>query len=197
MKTENKLIGTGILTAVAASLCCITPVLALVAGSGALATSFTWLEPFRPYLIAITFLVLAFACFQKLKPRKQTDCTCPPSDKTSFIQSKSFLAITSIFTIIMLAFPYYSTIFYPKTEKAVAIGENKNTETVTFSIKGMSCASCEQHINMEVNKLSGIKSCVTSYENENSIIVFDRAKTNTLEIENAILKTGYIITEKK
>jgi len=28
MKTDNKLIGAGLLTAIAASLCCITPVLA-------------------------------------------------------------------------------------------------------------------------------------------------------------------------
>jgi hypothetical protein len=33
MKTDNRLIGTGLLTAIAASLyCCITPVLALIVG---------------------------------------------------------------------------------------------------------------------------------------------------------------------
>ena len=33
MKSENKLIGAGLLTAITASLCCITPVLAVIAGT--------------------------------------------------------------------------------------------------------------------------------------------------------------------
>ena len=60
MVTDGKLIGTGLLTAIAASLCCITPVLALIAGTSGLASTFSWLEPFRPYFIGLTILVLAF-----------------------------------------------------------------------------------------------------------------------------------------
>jgi len=76
MVTDGKLIGTGLLTAIAASLCCITPVLALIAGTSGLASTFSWLEPFRPYFIGLTILVLAFAWYQKLKPQKKIDCNC-------------------------------------------------------------------------------------------------------------------------
>lgn len=61
--------GAGLISAIAASLCCITPVLALVAGSSGIAAGFSWLEPARPYLIGITILVLGFAWYQKLKYR--------------------------------------------------------------------------------------------------------------------------------
>ncbi|MEL0215875.1 MAG: mercuric transporter MerT family protein, partial [Burkholderiaceae bacterium] len=71
MKTDKKLIGAGLLTAFAASLCCITPVLALVAGTSGLASSFSWLEPARPYFIGLTILVLGFAWYQMLKPKKE------------------------------------------------------------------------------------------------------------------------------
>ena len=71
MKSENKLIGAGLLTAITASLCCITPVLALIAGTSGIASTFSWIEPFRPYLIGLTILVLAFAWYQKLKPQKE------------------------------------------------------------------------------------------------------------------------------
>ena len=57
MKTEYKLVGVGLLTAISASICCITPVLALLAGTSGLASTFSWLEPFRPYFIGLTFLV--------------------------------------------------------------------------------------------------------------------------------------------
>ena len=61
MKKQNRLLGAGVLTAITASLCCITPVLAIVAGSSGIAASFSWLEPFRPFLIGLTVLVLGFA----------------------------------------------------------------------------------------------------------------------------------------
>ena len=84
MKTDNKLIGTGLLTAIAASLCCITPVLALIAGTSGLASNFSWLEPFRPYFIGLTILVLGFAWYQKLKPQKKIDCKCETTEKPNF-----------------------------------------------------------------------------------------------------------------
>lgn len=115
MSSERKLLGTIIITATAASLCCITPVLALIAGTSSIASTFSWIEPFRPYLITLTILVLAVAWYQKLKPKKQEiDCDCE-DEKPKFINSKKFLLLVSLFAGLMLAFPYYNQIFYPNT----------------------------------------------------------------------------------
>ena len=197
MKPENKLIGAGLLTAITASLCCITPVLALIAGTSGIASTFSWIEPFRPYLIGLTFLVLGFAWYQKLKPEKEVDCECETTEKPKFIQSKTFLGIVTVFAIIMLAFPYYSGIFYPNTKKQVIVVDKSDVQTTEFKISGMTCASCEEQVNYEVNKLNGIVNLKTSYENENAIIEFDSTKTNETEIENAINATGYNVTDKK
>lgn len=75
MKKNNKIIGAGLLTAIASSLCCITPVLALISGTSGIASTFSWLEPFRPYLIGFTILVLGFAWYQKLKQKKRLIAT--------------------------------------------------------------------------------------------------------------------------
>ena len=197
MKTNNKLIGAGLLTAIAASLCCVTPVLALIAGTSGLVSTFSRLEPFRPYIIGLTILVLGFAWYQKLKPKKQIDCNCETEEKPKFIQSKTFLGIVTSFAIVMLAFPYYSSIFYTKTEKQIIIVDKSNIEKVEFTISGMTCASCEEHINHEVNKLIGIVNLKASYENGNTIVEFDNSKTNISEIEKAINSTGYSVTAKK
>ncbi|KGO08686.1 mercuric transport protein MerTP [Elizabethkingia bruuniana] len=197
MKTNNKLIGAGLLTAIAASLCCVTPVLALIAGTSGLASTFSWLEPFRPYFIGLTILVLGFAWYQKLKPEKQIDCNCETAEKPKFIQSKIFLGIVTVFAIVMLAFPYYSSVFYPKTEKQIIVVDKSNIQKVEFTINGMTCASCEEHVNHEVGKLAGIISSNTSYEKENAIIEFDNSKTNISEIETAINTTGYSVTIKE
>ena len=70
-------------------------------------------------------------------------------------------------------------------------------QKVKFTISGMTCASCEEHVNHEVNKLTGIISSNASYENGNAIIEFDNSKTNISEIEKAINSTGYSVTDKK
>jgi copper chaperone CopZ len=197
MKSENKLIGTGLLTAITASLCCITPVLALTAGTSGIASTFSWIEPFRPYLIGLTVLVLGFAWYQKVKPRKEIDCECETDEKPKFMQSKTFLGIATIFAIIMLVFPYYSGIFYSNTEKQITVVDKSDIKITEFKISGMTCASCEEHVNHEVNKLNGIVNSKASYENGNVIIEFDRTKTNETEIEKAINSTGYKVTDKK
>lgn len=194
---KKRLIGISILTAITASLCCITPVLALIAGTSGIASTFSWLEPFRPYLIGFTVLVIGFAWYQKLKSRNEIDCECETDEKPKFIQSKTFLAIMTVFAIVMLAFPYYSGIFYPNTEKQIIIVDKSDIKTAEFKISGMTCASCEEHVNHEVYKLNGILNSKVSYESGNAIVEFDKTKTNETEIEKAINATGYKVTGKK
>ena len=197
MKAENKLIGTGLLTAVSASLCCITPVLALIAGTSGIASTFSWVEPFRPYLILLTILVLGFAWYQKLKSQKETDCECETDEKPNFTQTKTFLGIVTVFAIVMIAFPYYSGIFYPNTEKQIIVVNKSDISTTEFKISGMSCTGCEYEVSGEINKLKGIVEAEASYENGNAIIEFDRTKTNETEIEKSINSTGYKVTGNK
>lgn len=197
MKTDKKLISTGLLSAFTASLCCVTPLLAFIAGTSGLAASFSWLEPLRPYLIALTVFVLGFAWYLKLKPKKQLDCSCENDEKIPFTQSKMFLGIVTLFAVLMLAFPYYSAVFYPKTQKQIIIVDQSNNREIEFTISGMTCASCGEHVNSEINKLAGIISSDASYENKNAVVKFDDSKTNIDEIENAINGTGYVVTAKK
>ncbi|NND52124.1 MAG: mercuric transport protein MerTP [Flavobacteriaceae bacterium] len=196
MEKSNKFLGVGILTAITASLCCITPVLALFAGTSGVASTFSWLEPFRPYLIGLTILILALAWYQQLKPKKEVDCECDPEDKPKFIQSKTFLGIVTLFAIVMLAFPYYSSIFYASPEKQIIVVDRSDLKTVEFKISGMTCTGCEEHVNHEVNKLNGIVSSKASYEKGNAIVAFDQTKTNEAQIEQAINATGYKVTNK-
>jgi copper chaperone CopZ len=197
MKSENQLLGAGLLTTITASLCCITPVLALVAGTSGLASAFSWLEPARSYFISLTILVLGFAWYQKLKPKKQMDCNCKTDEKPTFTQSRIFLGMVTVFAGLLLALPIYAHIFYPKTEKQIMVVDKSSIQTVEFFISGMTCASCEAHVNHEVNKLSGIIKSTASRENGNAIIEFDKSITSTAENEKAINSTGYSVTDKK
>jgi copper chaperone CopZ len=197
-KTSKGLIGAGILTAIAASLCCITPVLALIAGSSGLASAFSWLEPARPYLIGITVLVIGFAWYQKLKPKKaEADCDCE-EEKPSFLQSKKFLGIVTVFAALMLAFPYYSHIFYPKTESKVVIIESGNITEANFDIEGMTCTGCEEHIKHAVAQLPGYIEATANYKEGKATVKFDKSKTTMEQVATAIINaTGYKVTKQE
>jgi copper chaperone CopZ len=196
-KTSNTAAYAGILTAIAASVCCITPLLALLVGTSGIASTFSWMEPFRPYLIGLAILVLAFAWYQKLKPKSQygLDCACEGYKKPSFIQSKKFLLFVTLFAGLMLAFPYYSGIFHAQQTKEIVYVQQDNIVEETFMVEGMTCTGCENHVQSEVNKLDGIISVKASYEQSNTIVKYDRTKVLNQQIVKAINSTGYKVIE--
>jgi copper chaperone CopZ len=203
MKSEKKSTGmllTGILTAILASLCCITPVLALIAGISGAASTFSWIEPFRPYLAALTIGVLAFAWYQKLKPAKEEiECDCEEDGKSSFWQSKKFLAIVTVFALLMLAFPYYSGIFYP---------DNSGNRNITFSesnvinaeidLEGMTCTSCEHSVNHALRSEEGVIEAESDYKTGVARVKYDASKIDLDKLSQDLEeKTGYTVVASK
>jgi len=194
IKVAGAYTGAGALTAIAASLCCITPVIVMLVSSSSIAINFSWIEPARPYLIGLSIAVLGFAWYLKLKPAKTNDmsCNCETTQKASFLQSKIFLAILTVFSFLMMTFPLYAKMFYqrPKTQTtALAIVDNK--PQIKFNIQGMTCDACEEHVNNELSKVTGVLSYRTSYATRSSIVIFDKSKVDANIIEEAINKTGY------
>jgi copper chaperone CopZ len=201
MKTESeKGWVLGVVAAIAASLCCITPVLALLGGISGVASSFSWIEPYRPYLIGGTVLVFGFAWYQKLKPRKkeEIDCECETDEKPSFWQSKTFLSIITVFAAVMISFPYYAHIFYPKSPTAnVVIVEKGNIQQVELKISGMTCQSCSDHVNHALDGVPGVLEHNTSYEQGTSLVKYDASKSTKEKLVEAVNATGYTVTETK
>lgn len=195
--SDNKTWIAGIITAIIASLCCITPVLALIGGLSSAASTFSWLEPFRPYFIGFTILVFGFAWYKKLKPKPADDCGCEEDEKPQFIQSKTFLFIVTIFAALMIAFPYYSHIFFPKNEKQVIVIDKNNIKTAEFKISGMTCQGCEEEVKHEVSKLSGFSDATVNHETGKATVKFDKSKTSLEQVVQAIDKAGYKVTHQE
>lgn len=170
---EKVIIGSGIVAAIASSLCCIVPLLALFAGGLGAATNLNWLEPFRPYLIGFTILVLGFAWYQKLKPQKD----CCINQKTNFMETKSFLTIVTIFALSMLSFPSFSGNFYNNTP--IEHSAITDSSKVVLNIEGMTCGGCESQINSVLNKTEGVISCTTSYKDASVTIIYDKEVTDS------------------
>ncbi len=193
---DKPLVGAGLLAALAASLCCITPLLAVVGGLGGVASSFAWLEPFRPYLIVLTVGVLGFAWYQKIKSRPADDCGCAVDAKPSFLQSKGFLGVVTVLAALLLAFPYYGAKLYPTTTRPALVTTNGAApvwQTANYRIGGMTCEACAKHVEHAVQQLPGVQAVTVSYDRGTAQVRFDAAKSPAAQVAQAINGTGYHI----
>jgi copper chaperone CopZ len=192
----TRVAGAGILTAVAASLCCITPVLALISGAAGAASAFSWMEPFRPYLIGVTIIVLGFAWYQKLKPRRAEDieCDCEEDKKSDFWQSKLFLGMVTVFAVLMMAFPYYSSVFYPDNKKDVVIVQQNNIQTLHLNVAGLTCSACDNHVENAAYQVQGVINAKADFNTGKAVVKFDKSKTSVNKIIKSIDATSYKVT---
>ena len=190
----DKKVLTGIFAAMGASLCCITPVLAVVAGSSGMASSFSWMEPFRPYLIGLTLFVLAYAWWDKLKPlNREIECVCEPGEevRVSFWHTKTFLAVVSIFAGVMLSFPYWGDALISGKTPKVLIVDGSNVLKRSIHIEGMTCAACEATVAKVGGEVEGVINISVSTSLNQAIVEYDKTKTDISVIMHAIETTGY------
>ena len=186
----------GVFAALAASLCCITPVLAVLGGLGGVAASFSWLDPARPYLMGFTGIVFGFAWYQKLKPKKaDVDCDCEEDEKPSFLHSRTFLGIVTVIAGLLMAFPYYSGAFFPESKADVVVVDESNIILAKLSIEGMTCDGCEHSVNFALNETEGVIEASSSYVDGSANVKFDRSKISIEDVALAVTEmTGYKVT---
>jgi copper chaperone CopZ len=198
---DKLLSGGGIITALLASLCCITPVLAVLGGLGGMATTFSFLEPLRPYLIGLTVIVLGYAFYKAYKPKKNDDieCACeaddlPPgkSGKPKFINSKKFLWTITAVSTLLITFPYYSKALFPSGKENVVIVQFNNIVKVKLEIEGMTCTGCEESVNYTLKSENGVISATSSYKTGIAYVEYDKTKVYPEQLKNAVEeKVGY------
>lgn len=95
-----------VVAAIAASACCLGPVLFTAIGAGALGAASIRLEPYRPWFLALTGVLLGVA-FVATHRRPQVECsagTCAPSSRRT---TKIFLWVAIVLVGLLATFPYY------------------------------------------------------------------------------------------
>ena len=213
---NKKLIGAGVIAAVASSLCCIVPVVAAVASVSGIAASVSWLEPARPYLVLFTVIVLGFAWYQHIKnKRAEIDCDCEEDDmsigalptgqagsakvgKPSFLQSTKFLGIVTVFSALMLAFPYYSGVFFPSSENITVVVSEENIAEGRLKIEGMTCTGCEHHVTQSLTDQNTVIEATSSYKEGLAVVKFDKSRTSLAELSNIVEEeTGYKVINQE
>ena len=106
--TGSRWLGAGALLAAAgASVCCVLPVVVAFAGVGSAAFGAVF-EPYRPYMIAATMLLLGFAFYRAYRPQA---AECAPGESCAVPENRRrqrlLLWIVAAVALLLLTFPYY------------------------------------------------------------------------------------------
>lgn len=98
----------GIGAAVAASACCIGPVVFTLIGAGAIGASAVALEPYRPWLIGMVLVLVAVSFYDAYRPvSARDDCAdraCAPASRRT---AQVLTWIAALVAAALIAFPYY------------------------------------------------------------------------------------------
>ena len=199
MKTKtNKALGAGIISAFAASLCCITPLIAMIAGIGGISSTFSFMEPLRPYLMALTVGALGFAWYKHIQiSRNEIECACEDDEmeKKSFLNTRGFLVSVTIVSVLLMSVPYYSGLLISDETPKVIYVNTSNVQEVDYDVEGMTCRACEIHVSKSAKMVEGVISAESDYKTGIVHVKFDTSKTNNDEIIKSIEKeTGYEIS---
>jgi mercuric ion transport protein len=97
----------GIGAALAASACCIGPVVFTLLGAGGLSAASLTLVPYRPWFIGATTLIIGIGFYGAYRPVR-TDCprdgSCTPQSRRT---GRVVMWIAAAITAWLVGFPYY------------------------------------------------------------------------------------------
>ena len=185
-------LSSAVVAAVAASLCCILPIIFALAGAGIMGAS-AFFAQLRPFLMVLTLLSLGFGFYFAYRNPKQvcepgSTCAVPAVKRSGRIG----LWMASAVVLVVAAFPYYSeavaTFLLPSKPAAAAV---PHLERARFAVEGMDCTACATAIEKKLKTLEGVQNATVSYEQKQATVEFDSHKLSVAQLVQAIQDVGY------
>src|SRR6266853_1342868 len=195
MQKEKVTAVGSVLAAVAASICCIGPLVAVLLGAGSLAAA-SGLQKWRPAFLGVTFVLLGVAWYLTYrKPKAQgcaegTACAATPGAKGG----KFVLWIATALAVALAALPLYAgavaRLLHP--EGAVPPrGAGANVATFKVEIASMDCAACAVNIQRALRKVDGVARAEVVFKTKAAIIEYDPARISPEKVIAVIDETGF------
>lgn len=192
---DRVVFGGSILAAVAASLCCIGPLVAALLGLGAFSAAAAF-QMLRPYLLGLTALLLT-AGFYLTYRRREVRC----EDGTCKVQrasrtSRILLWIVTALAIGFAASPYWSAALLRAGASSITLprpdtSASSNEVKATITVNGMTCDACTANVQRALAKTPGVTSADVSYQSGQAIVVYKPDLIDLDAIRAAIDGSGY------
>lgn len=211
-KASRRSIAGAIVAAVAASICCVGPLVLLALGvGGAWVGNLTALEPYRPFFMIATVLFLAYAFYRVYRRPKEEECE-PGSycaNPKSNRWNKIILWTVTVGVIMLLAVPYVTPYLYATggTSTPGVVSESVENpalcadcevpgakvqyQEVVLDVANMTCASCEVTVQKSLTRLEGVVQAEADAKKGLAVVQYDPAKVDLESLQKATTDVGY------
>ena len=81
--------------------------------------------------------------------------------------------------------------------KSDKIKVETKVETITYSIKGMTCQGCVSSVETKLGKINGVQKYEVDLEKGEAVVEYDPKKVNSEDIEKEFKKSPFKVTEKE
>lgn len=178
----------GFLSALVASLCCIGPLVAVVAGAGSFVAA-GWFERWRPAFLAVTATLLALAWVLTLRARRIacSDATCATPRGSRW--TTGVLIFSTVIVGAVAMFPRIAQTAVGRS--AGATSERAEGHVLRVRIPTMDCAACALGIEGTLKRVPGIRTAVVRYETKEAEVVYDPATISATAVMAKIDATGF------
>ena len=187
-------LGGSVLSAIAASLCCIGPLMAVIVGASGFAAAGLFAQ-WRSLFLTITALMLAAAWYLTYRHPKADHCSaegCPQNPVAKW--NKVVLWLATAFVIAIAAFPIYSGAAARLLVPAGASDSGSSQvklATLQVNIPSMDCGACAASIQAKLNKQDGVQAAQVDFATKSAVIRFDPGKLSPERVTALIDETGF------
>lgn len=183
-----------VLTAVAASACCVGPLILVALGvGGAWASRLSVLEPFRPLFIALTVGLLGFGFYRAYRPTggdacgADGSCTVPHSRRASRVA----LWVATPLALGLLLLPYFVSSIVAEPRPGSTGQSTANAQQLTLKVEDMTCASCSVSVRHSLVGVEGVKDVAVTAEPPRAVVRYDSQKVSPEQLTQATKEAGY------
>ncbi len=182
-----------VIAAVTASLCCILPLVAAGLGVTGFAASELF-ERWRPYLLGITFGILALGFFLAYRRPRESCAVGSACERTPIGRwNRAMLWLVAGLVIVLAAFPYYSPWVVravTKNRQATTIQQSSEAH-VTLNVGGMVCPTCAALLEKKLSQIPGVRRAEVSFEKKQAVVEYDPQNVDLSRFTKAITDVGY------
>ena len=183
-----------VLTAVAASACCVGPLILVALGvGGAWASRLSALEPYRPLFIALTVGLLGFGFYRAYRPAggeacgEGGSCTVPHSRRASRVA----LWVATPLALGLLLFPYFVSSIVAEPKASSTGQSTANAQQLTLKVENMTCATCSVSVRKSLAGVEGVNDVAVTSEPPRAVVSYDPEKVSPEQLTQATNEAGF------
>jgi mercuric ion transport protein len=184
-------IGGAVLAAIAASSCCLGPLLLAALGIGG-AGATAALGAYRPYLLAGTAALLgAGFYFTYRKPRVAAGDACGCERPRANRAGRVGLWLATVVVVLVAAAPPLLAKWADHTRPRPSAAADANVTKATIAVEGIDCEACAAPIRTALTKVGGFHDLELDIPKQSATVTYEPAPGRLESYVAAINELGY------